>query len=48
MNCILGEFFAKDNGHPHLLLDVVVPPEAESERHLNGKFAPGRLGRATD
>ena len=31
------------DGHTHLLLDVVVPPEAESERHLNGKFAPGLL-----
>src|SRR5208283_4688662 len=31
------------DGHTHLLLDVVVPPEAESERHLNGKFAPEML-----
>jgi imidazolonepropionase-like amidohydrolase len=31
------------DGHTHLLLDVVVPPEAESERHLNGKFAPELL-----
>jgi imidazolonepropionase-like amidohydrolase len=29
--------------HTHLLLDVIVPPEAESERHLNGKFAPELL-----
>jgi imidazolonepropionase-like amidohydrolase len=31
------------DGHTHLLLDVIVPPEAESERHLNGKFAPEML-----
>ncbi|MGA2813538.1 MAG: amidohydrolase family protein, partial [Candidatus Acidiferrum sp.] len=31
------------DGHTHLLLDVIVPPEAESERHLNGKFAPELL-----
>src|ERR1700730_13903267 len=31
------------DSHPHLLLDVVVPPEAEIARHLNGKFAPGML-----
>jgi len=31
------------DSHTHLLLDVVVPPEAESERHLNGKFAPALL-----
>jgi len=31
------------DGHTHLLLDVVVPPEAESQRHVNGKFAPGLL-----
>jgi imidazolonepropionase-like amidohydrolase len=31
------------DSHTHLLLDVVVPPEAESARHLNGKFAPGML-----
>src|SRR5580658_6939387 len=29
--------------HTHLLLDVIVPPEAESARHLNGDFAPGLL-----
>ena len=31
------------DGHTHLLLSVVVPPEAESQRHWNGKFAPGLL-----
>jgi imidazolonepropionase-like amidohydrolase len=31
------------DSHTHLLLDVVVPPEAEIARHLNGKFAPGLL-----
>jgi imidazolonepropionase-like amidohydrolase len=31
------------DSHTHLLLDVVVPPEAESERHLNGTFAPALL-----
>ena len=31
------------DSHTHLLLDVVVPPEAEIGRHLNGKFAPGML-----
>src|ERR1700730_13812018 len=31
------------DGHTHLLLDVVVPPETESKRHLNGKFAPELL-----
>jgi imidazolonepropionase-like amidohydrolase len=31
------------DSHTHLLLDVVVPPEAESERHLNGTFAPELL-----
>jgi imidazolonepropionase-like amidohydrolase len=29
--------------HTHLLLDVVTPPDAESKRHENGKFAPGLL-----
>ena len=28
------------DGHTHLLLDVVVPPEEESKRHENGIFAP--------
>jgi imidazolonepropionase-like amidohydrolase len=31
------------DGHTHLLLDVVVPPEEESKRHENGKFAPPLL-----
>ena len=31
------------DAHTHLLLDVVVPPEAELERHDNGRFAPGLL-----
>jgi len=31
------------DGHTHLLLDVIVPPEAEIARHANGKFAPGLL-----
>ena len=31
------------DSHTHLLLDVVVPPEAEIARHPNGKFAPGLL-----
>jgi imidazolonepropionase-like amidohydrolase len=31
------------DSHTHLLLDVVVPPEEESKRHENGKFAPALL-----
>ena len=31
------------DGHTHLLIDIVVPPEAESKRHQNGIFAPGLL-----
>lgn len=31
------------DSHTHLLLNVVVPPEAESQRHSNGEFAPGLL-----
>ena len=31
------------DGHTHLLLDIVVPPTAESERHYNGEFSPGLL-----
>jgi imidazolonepropionase-like amidohydrolase len=31
------------DSHAHLLLDIVVPPEAESRRHSNGEFAPGLL-----
>jgi imidazolonepropionase-like amidohydrolase len=31
------------DSHTHLLLDVVVPPEAESARRYNGDFAPALL-----
>ena len=31
------------DSHTHLLLDVIVPPEAEIARHANGEFAPGLL-----
>ena len=31
------------DAHTHLLLDVIVPPEAEIQRHDNGRFAPGLL-----
>jgi imidazolonepropionase-like amidohydrolase len=31
------------DSHTHLLLDVVVSPEAESTRHYNGDFAPAVL-----
>lgn len=31
------------DGHTHLLLDVVVPPEEESKRHENGLFVPALL-----
>ena len=31
------------DGHTHLLLDVVVPPEAESARRYNGEFASDLL-----
>jgi len=31
------------DSHTRLLLDVVVPPEVERERHLNGTFAPELL-----
>jgi hypothetical protein len=31
------------DGHTHLFLDIVVPPEAERQRHENGIFAPGLL-----
>jgi imidazolonepropionase-like amidohydrolase len=31
------------DGHTHLFLDIVVPPEAEMARHANGLFAPGLL-----
>jgi imidazolonepropionase-like amidohydrolase len=28
------------DGHTHLFLDIVVPPDAEQDRHSNGLFAP--------
>jgi imidazolonepropionase-like amidohydrolase len=31
------------DSHTHLLIDIIVPPEAERTRHLNGDFAPGLL-----
>lgn len=31
------------DSHTHLLLDVIIPPEAEIARHSNGIFAPGLL-----
>ena len=31
------------DGHTHLFLDIIVPPEAEMARHWNGLFAPGML-----
>jgi len=31
------------DAHTHLLLNVIVPPEAEIQRHSNGEFAPGLL-----
>ncbi|HEV7391608.1 MAG TPA: amidohydrolase family protein, partial [Burkholderiales bacterium] len=31
------------DGHTHLLLNVIVPPELEQQRHFNGLFAPGML-----
>jgi imidazolonepropionase-like amidohydrolase len=31
------------DSHAHLLLDIIVPPEAEIARHFNGVFAPGLL-----
>ena len=31
------------DSHTHLLLNVIVPPEAEILRHSNGEFAPGLL-----
>jgi imidazolonepropionase-like amidohydrolase len=31
------------DSHTHLFLDIIVPPEAEVERHQNGEFAPGML-----
>src|SRR5436189_6456598 len=29
--------------HTHLFLDIIVPPEAEAQRHENGIFGPGNL-----
>jgi imidazolonepropionase-like amidohydrolase len=29
------------DSHTHLLIDIIVPPEAEIARHFNGEFAPG-------
>ena len=31
------------DSHSHLFLDIIVPPEAELQRHSNGEFAPGLL-----
>lgn len=31
------------DSHTHLFLDIIVPPEAEIQRHSNGLFAPGQL-----
>jgi imidazolonepropionase-like amidohydrolase len=31
------------DSHTHLLIDIIVPPEAEIVRHSNGEFAPGLL-----
>ena len=31
------------DGHTHLFIDIIVPPEAEIQRHWNGLFAPGML-----
>jgi len=31
------------DAHSHLFLDIIVPPEAEMDRHSNGLFAPGLL-----
>jgi imidazolonepropionase-like amidohydrolase len=36
------------DAHTHLLLDVVVPPEAEIARRYNGMFAPGLLLAITE
>src|SRR5437868_124452 len=36
------------DGHTHLLLDVIVPPEAEIARHSNGLFAPALLLAITE
>src|SRR5437660_6702083 len=31
------------DSHTHLLLNIVMPPEAERARHLNGSFVPAQL-----
>ncbi|HXO42788.1 MAG TPA: hypothetical protein VN999_15155, partial [Thermoanaerobaculia bacterium] len=31
------------DSHTHLLIDVMVPPEAEIKRRFNGEFVPGLL-----
>jgi len=31
------------DSHTHLFLDIIIPPELEQQRHLNGLFAPGML-----
>jgi len=31
------------DSHTHLLLDVIVPPEAERARHFNGDFCSGAV-----
>ena len=31
------------DSHTHLFLDIIVPPELEQQRHVNGLFAPGLL-----
>jgi len=31
------------DGHTHLFLNIIVPPQAEIERHFDGLFAPGML-----
>jgi hypothetical protein len=36
------------DGHTHLLLDIIVPPEAEIRPHPNGEFAPGLLLAITE
>src|SRR5690348_9788332 len=36
------------DSHTHLLLNIVVPPEAESSNHYNGAFAPGLLLAITE
>jgi hypothetical protein len=31
------------DSHTHVFLDIIVPPEEETQRHANGEFAPGLL-----